>query len=518
MRNILNLPAIALALSFCISDSSLASKRESDDEPHNSRLTKQEKLQNALSRVRHHNRAFREDVLRVQVPVSQPEESPNSFDDFFFPNDDVLMAAVEEAERIYGTPTRVQPASQQRETVFPLNLDDAAFEAAAAAWADTVDSPIKSAIKSAPSNQSIIHDATYAGPFDDTAFAQAAFAESDKVAITPDLRVHGCRYLSTPTEHQAHLLESIRKAQRSILITSWGCYANIRNHSELVLELESAASRHVKIYIYYCKGNEMESLSLCVHPYMPHFRNIQQHQLNIHAKVLMVDDAITVGSYDWLQDPTSKYHNSDNESLVLDAETYRAFKEELWAILRSYRALSHTPQHVASFESRFSQHQPKSLHFTNHSVTLLTTPQMQRNVFEAAFSEAKSRIIFTVFSVTKKQDLLSYFLPLQLLETYLRTGKSLTVVYNPSESLGCPIMLQNLKPLCRKYSQLSLLPASNIHQKTLIVDDNMYVMGSYNLLSSAETLFDAYNYMETSVVIYGAAARQLIKQFEKKHL
>jgi len=352
-----------------------------------------------------------------------------------------------------------------------------------------------------------------------SAFIQATVA-AEQGYLGEKLKSLSCRYLSTHEEHQAHLLSSISRASTSILITSWACYINDRNGGGLINGLRDAARRGVKTYLYYQKGSEVISLQAGSHPRMLWLKNIQQKQLNIHAKILMVDDTLTVGSYDWLQDPNqTRWGPSENESICLDPSIGRTFKEGIWSTIRSYRALSFNAHKVNLFEKRFDGIVPVYVQpAQDHKVTLLTTPPQHRMEFSNAFELAQNRIIFTVFSVTRLPQLLESFLPLGSLLGCLKRGASVTIIYNQEKNPADGTLHQHLSFLDPAYRpQITFIPMPNIHQKTLIVDDSTYMIGSYNFLSSADSLLDDYNYMETSVVFRGGAAQLLIKQFEQKY-
>lgn len=335
-----------------------------------------------------------------------------------------------------------------------------------------------------------------------------------KTTSLKDLEAYGCTYLSKVDEHQSHLIRSIRQARKSILITSWACYANSRNCPQVINELKERAERGITIYLYFYKGKEIKALQ------GPYQRFVKQNRLNIHAKILLIDDSnLTIGSYDWLQNPN--YGSpSENESIVLDPR-YSDLNTDIWNAIRSYRALSDNPDEVYSFEDRFNGLAPLSLtrHDNTHQLTLLTTPQMHRDEIQNVWHYAKDRIIMSVFCVTKCRDLLADFLPLDWLQGYLTSGRRLAICYNIDENLGSRCLFEHLGDLIRKFhGLLQLIPTPNLHQKTLIVDDDTYMIGSYNLLSSADTLMDPHTYMETSLLIRGDVAKILVRNFEGIYL
>jgi phosphatidylserine/phosphatidylglycerophosphate/cardiolipin synthase-like enzyme len=122
--------------------------------------------------------------------------------------------------------------------------------------------------------------------------------------------------------------------------------------------------------------------------------------------------------------------------------------------------------------------------------------------------------VICAFSVTAYPKVLEDFFPLELVSEFLNSGKLLQIFYNP-DSTRIDFLNRHLHAF-NHYENLIFTPQKNLHQKTLIADDYFYMAGSYNLLSSADSLLDGYVNMEASLVFDGFAAQLLTSIFENK--
>lgn len=327
------------------------------------------------------------------------------------------------------------------------------------------------------------------------------------------------KLLKSNNDHQKYMLEAIKKARNKILITSHNFSANPQNHRGLFAALRQASEKGVKVMLYHHKGG------LGLESDLP--ESIKRHQVNCHSKVFAVDKAVlAIGSFDWLQDPTYVYAESLNESIAFEDYTFMPFIKNVWRTAKMYKHVTSSPGSKSQINSIYENSAPEVITLENEEgVELVQTPQRHRELFHQAFRKASYRIAVCASVVIDNPKFLEQYLPIDLVSHFLASAcsgfhsggnKVLEIFYNPKGRIGGrtnrEILDAHLENVIGR-PNLILTPVENMHQKSLTVDNNYYMMGSFNLLSSAQNVLDKTHRMETSVLLTGSAASVLLDKF-----
>lgn len=316
------------------------------------------------------------------------------------------------------------------------------------------------------------------------------------------------RLLTTFQQHQNHLLASIQKARKSILITSHSFSSTQKFHRQLFDALQEASSRNVKVYLYFNKDSGLPDEEV-------HFLEAASINLSnpfVHSKLLIIDRSlVTCGSFDWLSNPLRMQSNKES-SVILEGDDLNPFIEEIWDTLKKYKHVSLHPHTYSKVERKFDS--LPSLVFETEEETeeyeLLTTPQQHDDFFLNCFENAQHSLTLCAPFITRDIRHLSSILPRSILDRFLKAKKLLQIFYRADDE-NIVLLRQYLKEFMA-HSTLMLIPVDRLHRKTLITDDK-YVEGSFNWLSSARTLEDDYFLMETSFVFTGSTAHRFTEEF-----
>ncbi|MBS0186396.1 MAG: hypothetical protein JSS34_08820, partial [Proteobacteria bacterium] len=217
------------------------------------------------------------------------------------------------------------------------------------------------------------------------------------------------RLLTTFQHHQDHLLTSIQKAKKSILITSHSFSSTRRSYRQLFDALREASSRNVKVYLYFNKDSGLPDEEV-------HFLEALGIKLSnsfIHSKLLVIDRSlVTCGSFDWLSNPLKMQSNKES-SVVLEGGDLNPFIEEIWDTLKKYKHLSLHPHASSKIERRFDV-LPSLVFETDakaEEYELLATPQQHDSFFLECFENAQHRLTLCVPFITRDIRHLSSILP-----------------------------------------------------------------------------------------------------------
>ena len=315
------------------------------------------------------------------------------------------------------------------------------------------------------------------------------------------------KLLNTFESHQDHLFASIKKAKKSILITSHTFSAKLQSQRKLFDALRESSLRNVKVYLYFnndyaLKDKEIDFLEET---------GIKLSNPTVHSKLLIIDkNLITCGSFDWLSDTI--YTQSNKEaSLVLEGKDLNPFIQDIWETLKKYNRLSYHPNTQYKIERNFRELGSQVLidDITNEEYELLTTPHQHDEFFLECLDTAKHKITMCSPFITRDRKHLEFIFPKSTLQNFLTSGKILHIFYRANDE-NIRFLREHLAAFV--VPNLLLSPVDNLHRKTLIVDD-AYVEGSFNWLSSARSLEDEYFFMETSFIIKGPKAKTFIDFF-----
>ncbi len=326
----------------------------------------------------------------------------------------------------------------------------------------------------------------------------------------------GVRYwhLTTPQDHQQYLIDAINSAERSILITSYSLSADMTGRSDLFRAMQSACYRGVHIYLY---ANEIR-LGDRQLDRLERLRNLSFSEAKIHSKLVVVDNKqITCGSYNWLAEPWRG--KSLDASLILESSDLIPEADNIWHVLKKYRTIDFNPHSLRRVENTLKSLGQSEIPFDNleDSVSILNTPYQHGDLFEACFEQAQRQLTICAPFISTYPGFLQNILPRNMLRSFLNSGKKLNIFCREGDD-KIQLLKNHLNQiLSGSYSRLwrnvTLTSVKGLHRKTMFADDDLYIEGSYNWLSSARSLKDPYYYMETSLQFRGTWARELIQEF-----
>jgi len=434
-----------------------------------------------------------------EIPFSQPARTPQSSFSFIppvpvsLPNDDevfndpTFLASLQKIEDDYkssqeGSSFQVQKMSQTNPRLIPL------------------------ALASLPNEDDIFYDPAFLASVDEveSAYLSQEYSQSSQKDLSDEINT---KLLNTFESHQDHLFTSMKKAKKSILITSHTFSANLKSQRNLFEALRQASLRNVKVYLYFNKdyglnGEEIDFLEET---------GIKLSNPTVHSKLLIIDkNLITCGSFDWLSD--TAYTQSNKEaSIVLEGKDLDPFIQDIWETLKKYNRLSYHPNTQDRIERNFRELPSQVLadDTTHEEYELLTTPHQHDEFFLDCLETAKHNITMCSPFITRDRKHLEFIFPKDTLKNFLKVRKTLHIFYRANDE-NIKFLRQHLAGLT--VPNLILSPVNNLHRKTLIVDE-AYVEGSFNWLSSARTLEDEYFLMETSFILKGPKAKTFIDAF-----
>ncbi len=320
------------------------------------------------------------------------------------------------------------------------------------------------------------------------------------------------RQLTTPQDHQQHLIYVINKANRSVLITSNRLSIDMREGNDLFEAVTAACYRGVKFY-FYAREVSLQERTVAA---MDRLRNLKFDQAEVHSKLLVVDNKqITCGSYDWLSGPWY----DENASLVLEGGYLEPVVKRIWDVLKKYRTIDFHSRSYRAVEKALRKLSPLRFQFKNpkNSFELINTPYKHAAFFQECFELAQKQITICVPFITGHKGFLQDILPQPVLLSVLRAGKKLHILYREGDekvNLLTNLIDQTLSGRYARFRKnITLTPIERLHRKSLFIDDDMYIEGSYNWLSSARTLNDDWSFMEVSILFTGTWAQKLIREF-----
>lgn len=344
--------------------------------------------------------------------------------------------------------------------------------------------------------------------------SQALSTDSDdSCAINPYDYDDGFNFqhLVTSQEHQGFMVGAINRAKKSVLITSYKFTADIRRGTALCKAIENANKRGVKIYLYADTVASIPSIN-----YLSTLNNITVKEDTFHAKLLVVDRTeVACGSYDWLAEPWRGV--SENASIVLSGDNLQPVVERLWEVLE-IDLRSHLPAYMQQWLENLPRLEYQ-FETERNSFFILNTPYQHGQVFLNCFEQARKQVTICIPFISGYGSFLESVMPPELLIDFLRSGKKLNLFYNPEYEKNR--LREYLDPiLSRKYQYLrkniNLRAVNGLHRKTLFVDSDQYIEGSYNWLQSAREIEDGYAKMEASIGFTGDEASRLIEKFHRE--
>lgn len=269
--------------------------------------------------------------------------------------------------------------------------------------------------------------------------------------------------------------------------------------------LADARNRGVTVYLYniYSKDLDLETYLF--------FKDlgIAYDQAYTHAKILAVDDTIVaIGSCNWL----SKDNSWENASLCLSGEDCSDLVSLLWRDLKYYRNLQfQNYKQIRQYQN--NPYNNLAVHYDIDRSTKLTYIhsldahlEFIANVFEAA----RQHIIFCAPFVNPQSGYQEDF-EKQLLQHTI-TKKVHIYFVGRTEDTNFSSFEKYLGEL-HKSPFVHLILSSDIHLKTVIMDDTIIAEGSFNWLSASRDKASDHHNHEVTLALKGNSAKSLIQDF-----
>lgn len=319
--------------------------------------------------------------------------------------------------------------------------------------------------------------------------------------------------ISTYAAHIALLQAAFRTARYTILLTSYSMEERLFNDANLWVLLPEARRRGIKIYLYSNDQNEVDDtiinfLDAC---------SVQGDSAYTHSKILAVDNKwVAIGSFNWLSAVTGNYDPNEEATLVYRGQQCQMLMETIWTYLRFYRNIQFgNDRRVDHFTSNPQNDRARSYSINNNSaLQYLPTLAAHRLFLQNALNRSNCRVIICSPFISSAGQFIAD-INLALLH---RAAQKNTKVYFICLANSPHIeQLENYLAQVNAPQHIFLIRMSNMHQKTILVDDNhtnsLIAEGSFNWLSAARDEDSEYHNHEVTLVVQGEKAKPLIEQF-----
>jgi len=313
------------------------------------------------------------------------------------------------------------------------------------------------------------------------------------------------RRISTVREHIEALSNAVSSARDQVLITTKGVNHDTLAEADLFRVIPAAVARGVRIYIYDYLD---EPIAADILEFFKKNRVIYQ-QTPTHAKILSYDKRfIAIGSCNWLKCVDRRYPESFYSTTIFtDHRRVRDLADSLWDQIRNYQHI-HIHYEMEGLNSRGYGYPPVSYNIGNGSeLTYIPTLRAHQGLIDIMFA-AKRRLI--IFSNFPSDNLVADFSRKEIGDL-LRRGVQVVFVC----SATAPKLNDFEDYLGRLFNwpNLYLFKFPNIHVLSVIVDDDLYLDGSFNWLSAARDEDDPYHNHEASLMVTGIRGRILVDDF-----
>lgn len=313
--------------------------------------------------------------------------------------------------------------------------------------------------------------------------------------------------LSTVNGHIEYLQEAISSSTNSILITSYGVDDDAFENGNLYDLLSKARKRGVKIYLYNIDSKNIEDRP---------FKFFEDCQISYdvtytHAKLLAVDDTrVAIGSFNWL----SKANDWKNATLCFSGEECSDLIPLLWKDLKYYRNLQFDNHRQINRYKNNSQNSFSYVWELEDSTTLtyLHSLDSHRDFISDVFEQAKAKVVFCMPFINQKSGYQEDFDKKLLTETIKRKVHIYFISRVEDPNLSS---FKNYLGSLLNSEFMHLVPVSDIHLKTVIIDDTTIAEGSFNWLSASRDEESEFHNHEVTLVLEGKESKKLIQDFYK---
>lgn len=336
------------------------------------------------------------------------------------------------------------------------------------------------------------------------------------------------RRLTTRQAHVEALEQAVTKAQKTILVTSYGRLFPSLLQTDLFQNLLPAArQRNVRVYFRFNYDTQKESSYVPIHPAVQEYcdeQGINVAWVQTHAKIVAVDHAlIMMGSFNWLTDLTYPYDPPLNSSLVYEGPAACKMIEHIWSVLKYYRNKKFgeykKANHKKAYLFKRNPYTQRSSSYDLEDGSKLTyIPLIEEHRYKLLeiFQQAQQRIVIVSPFVSRNgpQTYQRDFVR-ELLEIVLKKNIEICFVCLPEEEGSCRFYLD---PLLKSYSNLKFVSYPHLHAKTVIMDDGLIAEGSFNWLLAARDEVSPYHKHEATLACEGPFAREFIEDFYQTNL
>ncbi|MBA2368008.1 MAG: hypothetical protein H0V82_03180 [Candidatus Protochlamydia sp.] len=298
------------------------------------------------------------------------------------------------------------------------------------------------------------------------------------------------KHISDSVQHFELLQKIFTIAKDHLLITSHTVSWLPEDIYELFLD---AVDRGIKINVIY---------NTDIDPRIEEFfenNGIRYEQNSIHAKYLIVDKKqFVVGSYNWLD-----FRNIDDSSIGESGDrSFKISKNEKYVHQLRGKVWSEIISHREEPSEKKGDFKKLSISGDSSNLTLLTTLFDHEDFLLKACRDAKRKIeihspFVTYANATKRLSDIAKILSNNVrIDLYVGEG------------------LDKLKGFIKNHSVLinnTHIYLDDFHRKTLIIDDELISEGSFNWLSSSNSLASEFHNHDASLVVKGPISRDMIE-------
>lgn len=310
--------------------------------------------------------------------------------------------------------------------------------------------------------------------------------------------------LSTPEGHRKYLQNAISCATKSILITSHGVDCQAFEDGNLYHLLIDSIERGVKVYVYNIDSKDTDNKT---------FNFFEKYGIAYdvaytHAKLLAVDNKmVAIGSYNWL----SKSNTWENATLCLSGKECAEFVTFLWEDLKYYRNLQFGNIKQIKLYERNPENQAISFwELGSSTVNYLHTLDSHQVFITEAFQDAKNSLVFCAPFINGKSGYQADFEKKLLRETISRDVHIYFVCRAEDPNLTS---FKNYLGDLLKSPFMHVLSLSDIHLKTVVIDDVRIAEGSFNWLSASRDEASDHHNHEVTLMVEGDLSRKFIQDF-----
>ena len=314
--------------------------------------------------------------------------------------------------------------------------------------------------------------------------------------------------LSTINEHIEQLKSAFSEAKRTILIISYEINNQTLRDVGLYQLIILARRRGVRIYFYW---NDQKNIDESTLRFLSQQR-VSYSETFTHSKILAVDNClVALGSFNWLSIKNDHSNTGTEGTIVCRGAVCEQIISDLWKHLKNYRNYQFENfKNIEKFENNPLHHCAIEYDLDENSrLTYFPTLELHRAFIRNIFNVAMTRIIICspfISSTGNFRDDIDH----QLLQEASDRGVEIFFICSEND----PYIREFQHFLGQLNStNIHLILINNFHLKTVIIDDQKISEGSFNWLSATRDRFSQYHNQETTFLVSGLKAKNLIEHF-----